>query len=128
MTIADLIYLHPLIALIIFFIIVGLIFGLTNKFTTEYKERQKAYIQIIELTLKVMNNAISAEEWSEKINILLLTYGLRKDYYALLHFRKKASESNDVNAFFLFINHFRKSLNLQTVNETDIAEGIFKKE
>ena len=128
MTIADLIYLHPIITLIIFLILLGIITNNVEKFTTAYKERHEAYKAIIDLTLKIMRNDISPEEWVEKVNHLLLMNCTNADYNALVVFKKASQKSPDAELFFNFINHFRKQLGINSIKKDDFIVGLFKKE
>ena len=128
MTIADLIYLHPFITLIVSLVLLIIFISITIKFTDEYKEKQETYKAIIDLTLKVMRNAIPAEEWTERVNHLLLMNCSNADYKVLLTFKYSAQKNPNVELFFNFINHFRKQLNLGDIKKDDYVLGLFSKE
>ena len=128
MTIADLIYLHPIITLIVSLVLLAIFINITTKFTDEYKEKQEAYKAIIDLTLKIMRNNIPAEEWIERVNHLLLMNCSDKDYKMLFAFKKTAQTNPDSEGFFIFINHFRKALNLGEIDKNMFIVGLFGKE
>ena len=118
MTIAELILLHPLIFLSIFVICMGLIIGMVNNFTDDYKKQKDNYRELLQLSLDVLTGELHTDIWINKTTQILFMYGTNKDWEAF----NKIAESKDQDSLLIFMNYIRKQLNLPKVSINQLAK------